>query len=133
MRQPAPTRVPCGKVADAHVLADDGWHARVGVHHHVVLQVRARAEFDAIHVAAQHGTEPDARARANAHIADEGGVRGDPGGRVDLRGLAFEGNDESHGAMLTPRRDDRASVAVSSCVMNRQHGEGMHKLFACLP
>ena len=73
-------------MADGHVIADQR-RLVVGVDMDdgAVLNVAARADHDAVGVAAQHATIPDAGMRADPYVADQHRGRRDPGGGMDLR------------------------------------------------
>jgi hypothetical protein len=86
-------------VADHAILADDRRAAvRLGagafdMEDRSVLHVRARPDFDAVDVAAQHAVVPHAGLGPDGHVADDPRAGGDEGGIVDLRHLAFKRQD----------------------------------------
>ncbi len=80
-------------VADGGAGADLHPAARRDVHHRAVLHVGAGAHDDRVEVRAQHGVVPDARARADRHVADDPASRRDEGAGVDLRRLAIDADD----------------------------------------
>ena len=88
-------------VADADARADRGRDAGVDVDRRVVLQVASLAEHDVGQVAAQHRAVEDAGVGEHPHAADQGGVRRDPGGRVDLGGVSVERKQQSHAPTLS--------------------------------
>ena len=64
-------------VTDGYIVADaDGGFLVKRVEHASVLNVHAVADADAVHIATQHGVEPDAALVAHHHIAYDGGVFG---------------------------------------------------------
>ena len=67
-----------------------------------VLNIRSRPNPDGIHIAAQHAIIPDARLRADVHIANDAAPRRDEGGRMNLRRMAVQGDDGDiiHGPVM---------------------------------
>lgn len=65
-------------VPDRYVVADlYGRFLIQRVEHRAVLDVDTVADSDGVHVAAQHGAEPDAALVAHCHVADYRGIVGD--------------------------------------------------------
>src|SRR5260370_41856418 len=75
-------------MADGHVIAKN---QRILIAHDVadrtVLNVGPRADANVVHVAANHGTRPDARIFANHHVADNDRSGVDVSRSRDLRTL----------------------------------------------
>ena len=62
-------------VSYGHVVAQrDGGFLIERVQHCAILDVAMLADGDGVHVAAQHGVEPQTRSLAYRHIADNRGV-----------------------------------------------------------
>ena len=83
-------------VTDGDIIAQD---QRVFVAHHVqhraVLNIRARADADVVHVAANHRARPDAGVFADDHVADDDGGGVDVGGCGDFGSFAAIGSDHA--------------------------------------
>src|SRR5665213_3970841 len=74
------------RVANRDVVADRRLVRPLhDVHDAAVLYVRAAADTDPVHVAADHHTHPDAALFADLDVADHLGAVVDVGGRVDAR------------------------------------------------
>src|SRR5690606_36076924 len=91
-----------GEVADTDIRSNNRRYPSVRVHDNIVLQVASLTEFDDIEVCAHDDAEPDARLRADSHVADECGGRGDPRCWVDLGRCSAERNDIRHGGIVVP-------------------------------
>ena len=66
-----------------HVAANHGGAVCVTVEHCVVLDVGARSHVDGTLIPPEHGPVPDAGGGLHRHAAHQGGIGGQPGGRVD--------------------------------------------------
>src|SRR6185437_4798209 len=73
------------QVADGGALTDLGHRVVAAVQHRTVLDVRAAPDDDRAEVGAEHGAVPDGGFGLDPDVADQGGGRGDPGLRADLR------------------------------------------------
>ena len=92
-------------MADGDFLVHGGrFGALVAVDHRPVLNVRAGAYADGVHIAAQHGGKPDRGVLAEGHIADQGGARGDEGGGRRLRRVAAQTDEHGNGTEFGARR-----------------------------
>src|SRR5690348_8089908 len=79
-----------GAVADGDPVADDAG-IRIGeMQHGVVLDVRVVADDDAVDIAAQYRAIPDARTRANGHVAEHDGGFGEVNSLAEPRRFAQE-------------------------------------------
>src|SRR5207302_3780678 len=77
----------------------------VEMDHHAVLDVRARADFDRVDIAAQHGAEPDARFLPDRHVAEHNRARRHERARMN-GGLALEmARSEEHTSELQSREN----------------------------
>src|SRR5262249_29671315 len=65
-------------VSDGDMGADNRWLAWISVDDGIVLHIRIFADLDPLIVAAEHGTEPDARMGSETYFADHTCVRSDP-------------------------------------------------------
>ena len=75
-----------GAVTDRDLVPHDAREAVLGhVQHREILDVRARADADRVHVAAQHAAVPNARVAPDHDVAHDGSAGGDPRARVDAR------------------------------------------------
>jgi len=74
-----------GAVPNRDELTDDCRKPRVEMDDGVVLHIRARTDDDAVDVAPQNGSVPDARFLFEGHVADDSGARDNPGGRMNSR------------------------------------------------
>jgi len=87
-------RADHGAVGDRHVVADAG---RVRAGHRVddrpVLDARALAHPDPVHVAPDHGAHPDAALLADFHVADDLGAGVDEGRGMDAGQLPAVGTE----------------------------------------
>ena len=105
----SPTSVQCTtqRVPDRRVRADRERLARPGVQHGVVLHVGALAHHDRADVGADDHAVPDARARLDRHVTDQGGRGGDEGVGVHDGALALE-LEQVHATTLIgwPARSD---------------------------
>lgn len=77
-------------VAHGDPITHNAWEIIRDVQHSVVLNIRVMADGDAVDVAAQDASVPNARVRAESHIADDGSGFGDENAPAELRGLAEE-------------------------------------------
>lgn len=87
-------------VADCYLVADDQREAvrveRAGVgnvQHAAVLHAGARADADAVHVAAHHGQRPDRAVFANLHVAQHHRRTVDEGPGPNFRSVLLEASD----------------------------------------
>src|SRR6185436_12080202 len=111
-------------VADGHAVAEDRRPAILGdVDGRVVLDVRAGADADALHVAADDGVEPEARVGPDDDVADHDGRSGDPGGGIHARAALAEGCDHGRGIAryAASATDSRRSRRVESFSFTRGH------------
>ena len=79
-----------GVVAHRNVVADDRLRRVLrlvvdGVEHYAVLDVRAVADDDPVHIAAQYGVVPDRTVAADGHVAQNDGRFGQKGVLSDHR------------------------------------------------
>ena len=72
-------------MADGDKFAEPRLVRRVDVHDGIVLNVGARADGDAIDIAAQNRAIPNARFFHERDIADDSGTGHDVGGGMDAR------------------------------------------------
>ncbi len=87
-----------GGVADGDVFGDIGVvFTVVDMDDGTVLDVGAGADDDGISVGAQDAIVPDAGIGAEAHVTDQHGGGGDPGGGVDCGPDAVEGVEQTTG------------------------------------
>src|SRR3546814_9141996 len=83
-----------GHVADQNVFANDSGKApravlvAIAMDDGAVLDIGASADADMIHIRADDAIIPDARIRADLHIANNLATGGDKGARMDFRALA---------------------------------------------
>src|SRR3546814_5921782 len=83
-----------GHVADPHVFPNDSGKApravlvAIAMDDGAVLDIGASADADMIHTRADDAIIPDARIRADLHIANNLATGGDKGARMDIRALA---------------------------------------------
>ena len=64
---------------------------------HAVLNIDPVADRDLVHVAAQHGAEPDTAVPADGHVADNRG-------RIGQKGIFSDNGNES------PERSDKCHI-----------------------
>ena len=111
-----------GAVADGDLLTEGAGKAPGShVEHRVVLNVRAVADADVVHVPAQHAPVPDAGVLANLDISDNGGTRGHPGTRMHRRPHAAIGAQSGLGGSSGLR--NRAGHSLRSGT-DRRAGSG---------
>ena len=72
-----------GAVAQGYAVPDDQRQIGIGMADGAILDIAAGADDYGLAFAAQHRVEPDARIRAQRHIADDDRARCDEGAWVD--------------------------------------------------
>ena len=90
-------------MADQAILTNDSgqafrlWSRPFDMENAAILHIAARTHLDPVNIAAQHAIVPNARLWPDSDIANDPRAGRNKGAFVDLRNLAFEGQDGGTG------------------------------------
>jgi hypothetical protein len=77
-----------------------------------ILDIRARTDFDVVHVTAQHAVEPDVRIIAYLDVADDMGAWGDEDVFADFRHNAFVWPELLHRFLQQKKRPGKEALSL---------------------